>query len=225
MLSTRCRYKPVSLIIQKTVKHPMHPIHELTRPADLSTRDKIFAAARELFYREGFHAVGIDTIVATAGVAKTSLYRWFPSKDQLIVAVLESLHDEFWAQWESIAEKHEGNAREELLAQLGWIGKWITDPRSRGCPLLNAAAEFPEPSHPARAVVLRSKQLLRRRLLQLSMAMGAGDPQLLADQLTLLVDGAFADSQALGKKGPAASLALAGAAIAEVAVSKQRRGN
>lgn len=203
----------------------MNPIHQLTRPADSSTRDKIFATARELFYREGFHAVGIDTIVAAAGVAKTSLYRWFPSKDQLIVAVLESLHNEFWAQWESIAEKHEGNAREELLAQLGWISTWISDPRSRGCPLLNAAAEFPEASHPARAVVLRSKQLLRRRLLQLSMAMGADDPQLLADQLTLLIDGAFACSQALGKKGPAASLAVAGAAIAETAVSKQRCGD
>ncbi|KRB93598.1 TetR/AcrR family transcriptional regulator [Noviherbaspirillum sp. Root189] len=199
----------------------MHPIHELTTPSNPSTRDKIFATARELFYREGFHAVGIDTIAATAGVAKTSLYRWFPSKDQLIVAVLESLHDEFWAKWESVAEKHEGNAREELLAQLGWIGKWIVDPRSRGCPFLNAASEFPEPSHPARAVVLRNKQLLRRRLLQLSMAMGSDDPQLLADQLTLLIDGAFACSQSLGKKGPAASLALAGAALTKVSTSKQ----
>jgi AcrR family transcriptional regulator len=210
--------------IQKIVKHRMHPIHQLTRPADSSTRDKIFATARELFYREGFHAVGIDTIVATAGVAKTSLYRWFPSKDQLIVAVLESLHEEFWAQWELVAEAHEGKAAEELLAQLGWIGKWITDPRSRGCPLLNAAAEFPEPSHPARAVVLRSKQLLRRRLLQLCMAMGGDHPQLLADQLTLLIDGAFADSQALGKTGPAASLVLVGAAILEAAASHQRHG-
>jgi AcrR family transcriptional regulator len=202
----------------------MHPIHQLTPQADSSTRDKIFSTARDLFYREGFHAVGIDTIVATAGVAKTSLYRWFPSKDQLIVAVLESLHDEFWAQWESVAEKHEGKAREELLAQLGWIAKWITDPRSRGCPFLNATAEFPEPAHPARAVVLRSKQLLRRRLLQISMALGGDDPQLLADQLTLVIDGAFADSQAIGKGGPAASLVLVGAAIADAAVSNRRRG-
>ncbi|MGB5938630.1 MAG: TetR/AcrR family transcriptional regulator [Rhodanobacter sp.] len=203
----------------------MDPIHQLTRSAELSTRDKVFATARELFYRDGFQAVGIDTIVANAGVAKTSLYRWFPSKDELIVAVLESLHDEFWAQWEAVAEKHEGDARGELLAQLRWIGKWITDPRSRGCPLLNAAAEFPAPSHPARAVVLRSKQLLRRRLLQLSMMISADDPQLLADQLTLLIDGAFADSQAFGKKGPAASLALAGAAIVDLAANKGRRND
>lgn len=201
----------------------MHPIHQLARPADPSTRDKIFATARELFYREGFNAVGIDTIAAAAGVAKTSLYRWFPSKDQLIVAVLESLHDDFWKQWESVAERHEGNAADELRAQLEWIGKWITDPRSCGCPLLNAAAEFREPSHPARDVVLRSKQLLRRRLLQLSMAIGAADPQLLADQLVLLIDGAFADSQALGKTGPAASLMAAATAIAEGAVRQQRR--
>lgn len=198
----------------------MHPIHQLTRPTDPSTRDKIFATARELFYKDGFNAVGIDTIAAAAGVAKTSLYRWFPSKDHLIVAVLESLHDEFWAQWESVAEKHEASPRNELLAQLGWIGMWIADPRSCGCPQLNAAAEFRDPSHPARAVVLRSKQLLRRRILQLSMAIGADDPQLLADQLVLLIDGAFADSQALGKDGPAASLARAGAAIAEAGVRR-----
>lgn len=203
----------------------MHPIHQLARPADPSTRDKIFATARELFYREGFNAVGIDTIAAAAGVAKTSLYRWFPSKDQLIVAVLESLHDDFWKQWESVAERHQGNAADELRAQLEWIGKWITDPRSRGCPLLNAAAEFREPSHPARDVVLRSKQLLRRRLLQLCMAIGAADPQLLADQLVLLIDGAFADSQALGKTGPSASLMAAATAVAEGAVRQQRRGS
>lgn len=201
----------------------MQPIHQLSQPADPSTRDKVFATAREMFYREGFNAVGIDSIVAAAGVAKTTLYRWFPSKELLIVAVLESLHEEFWAQWEEVAQKHEGKAREELLAQFRWIGNWIADPRSRGCPFLNATAEFPDPSHPARAVVTRSKKLLRRRLLQLSMAMGAVDPPLLADQLLLLVDGAFVDSEALGKKGPSASLLLAGSALADLAVDNAPR--
>lgn len=171
-----------------------------------SARDKVLATARDLFYREGFRAVGVDAVVAASGVAKTTLYRWFATKDDLVLAVLDSRNDAFWAQWESTAEKYMGRPREELLAQLKWIARYIGSADSRGCPFLNAAAEFPDPGHAVRDSVARNKQTLRRRLLALCMACGFEDAALLADQLVLMIDGAFAGSQALGRNGPARTL-------------------
>lgn len=186
-----------------------------------SARDKVFATARELFYREGFRAVGVDAVVAASGVAKTSLYRWFATKDDLILAVLDSRNEEFWAQWEATAEGYMGRPREELLAQVRWISRYIGGEESRGCAFLNAAAEFPDPEHTVRRMVARNKQTLRRRVLSLCMAAGADDPALLADQLVLMIDGAFAGSEALGKNGPAKALLRAAQAAIEAAVPQK----
>jgi AcrR family transcriptional regulator len=184
---------------------PKRPRHTGSRVEE-SARDKVFATARDLFYREGYRAVGVDAVVAASGVAKTTLYRWFATKDDLVLAVLDSRNDEFWAQWEHAAEKYMGRPREELLAQLKWIARYIGSEDSRGCTFLNAAAEFPDPAHPVRDRVARNKQTLRRRLLSLCMARGVDDAALLADQLVLMIDGAFAGSEALGKNGPAKAL-------------------
>lgn len=188
---------------------------------DDSARDKVFATARDLFYREGFRAVGVDAVVAASGVAKTTLYRWFPTKDDLVVAVLDSRNAEFWAQWEATAERHVGRPREELLAQVRWITRYIASDDSRGCAFLNAAAEFPDPSHAVREQVARNKQALRRRILSLCMAAGAEDAGLLADQLVLMIDGAFAGSEALGKNGPARTLLRAAQAAVDAALSRK----
>lgn len=185
-----------------------------------SARDKVFATARDLFYREGFRAVGVDAVVAASGVAKTTLYRWFPTKDDLVLAVLDSRNEEFWAQWESTAERHMGRPREELLAQVKWIARYIASEDSRGCAFLNAAAEFPDPAHVVRDRVARNKQTLRRRLLSLCMAAGAEDAALLADQLVLMIDGAFAGSEALGKSGPAKALLRAAQAAIDAALPR-----
>lgn len=189
-------------------------------PGDDSARDKLFAIARELFYREGFRAVGVDAVVAASGVAKTTLYRWFPAKDDLVLAVLDSRNEEFWAQWEATAERHVGRPREELLAQVRWIARYIGSEDSRGCAFLNAAAEFPDPAHAVRGMVARNKQTLRRRVLSLCMAAGAEDAPLLADQLVLMIDGAFAGSEALGKNGPAKALPRAAQAVIDAALPR-----
>src|SRR5687768_18585600 len=88
-----------------------------------SVRDRILNTARELFYREGARAVGVDTVVAQSGVAKTSLYRWFPSKDALIVAVLEEEAKDRWAGWDYTAQRADPSPREQLRAQLAGITK------------------------------------------------------------------------------------------------------
>lgn len=169
-------------------------------------RQKILNTANDLFYRNGIRSVGVDTIVEEAGVAKTSLYRWFPTKDDLVVAFLGWRDDVFWTQWDKVENQYQGQPRDELLGQLRWIAAYIDSDDYCGCPFLKASSEFAESDHPVRRAVQANKQQLRDRLRHLSAAVGALDPDLLADQLVLLVDGAFASSRASGVAGPARRL-------------------
>src|ERR1700758_1596222 len=107
-------------------------------------RDKILDTASDLFYTQGVRAVGVDLVVEKAGVAKTSLYRHFGTKDDLVAAFLERADLEFWRDWDAVAGAHAGNPRAELDAQLEWIGERAGQADYRGCPHLNVAAEFPE---------------------------------------------------------------------------------
>jgi len=169
-----------------------------------SVRDRILNTARELFYREGVRGVGVDTVVAQSGVAKTSLYRWFPSKDALIAAVVEEEAKARWAAWERTAQGCEADApRERLRAHLAAIVKFVNRPEYRGCPFMNVSAELPDPQHPARLVTLEVTHELRRRVRQLVDAIeGVRDPVALTDQIVLLIDGTLSVSLCLGKDGP-----------------------
>ena len=129
-----------------------------------SVRDRILSTARELFYREGARSVGVDTVVAQSGVAKTSLYRWFPSKDALIAAVIEAEAKDRWAGWDHTAQRSPHDAREQLRAQIAGIAKFVSSPKYRGCPFMNVTVEFADDQHPARLVAREVMQELRRRL-------------------------------------------------------------
>src|SRR5258705_7935497 len=94
-------------------------------PADLGLRDKILETASDLFYQQGVRAVGVDLVVEKAGVAKTSLYRHFGTKDDLIAAFLERADQEFWEQWDDVSSQHADDAEAELDAHLGWIGERV----------------------------------------------------------------------------------------------------
>ncbi len=157
-------------------------------------RERILATASELFYREGARAVGVDLVVERAGVAKTSLYRHFGTKDELIAAFLTREDEQFWQQWDSVAERHRADAQAELDAHMHWIGERLGRPNYRGCPQLNVAAEFPEADHPARVIASSHKQQLRRRLKGIADRLGVRRPDDLAAQLLLLVNGAFVSS-------------------------------
>jgi AcrR family transcriptional regulator len=158
-------------------------------------RDRILETASALFYRRGVRAVGVDLVVEKAGVAKTSLYRHFKTKDDLIAAFLEREDEDFWSCWDSVAQREQADAKAELEAQLTWIGERVGRPNYRGCPQLNVAAEFPDPAHPARAVATAHKNELRRRLKQIAERLHARRPDELASQLALLINGAFVSSQ------------------------------
>src|ERR1700757_985097 len=173
-------------------------------------RQRILETASELFYREGVRAVGIDAIIARSGVAKMSLYRNFPSKDALVTAWLEDRNAFFWDRWNKAEASRAGEPRAQLEAILDMVGTTSSHPKWRGCPFHNTGTEFPEPDHPARAVILANKRAVRERLRALSAAAGARDADLLAQQLQLLIDGAYSIGQSLGPDGPARTVASAG---------------
>jgi AcrR family transcriptional regulator len=182
-----------------------------------SVRDRLLDTAANLFYQEGARAVGVDLVVERSGVAKTTLYRHFSTKDDLIAAVLERDDVDYWNDWGTIAQQHPDDARAELEAHLKWIAQYIGRAEYRGCPFINIATDFPAADHPARAVATRHKTQLRGRVRALTRRMGVRRADELADQLVLLIDGAYVNGQLLGKKGPAHSLVAAGLALIAVA--------
>jgi AcrR family transcriptional regulator len=158
-------------------------------------RRRILDTACTLFYQCGVRAVGVDLVVEKAGVAKTSLYRHFGTKDDLIAAFLEREDADFWATWDRIAGQHADDAAAELDAHLGWIGERVGRPNYRGCPQINVAAEFPDIDHPARKIAATHKLEMRQRLTGIARRLGVARPDELAGQLSLLINGAFVSSQ------------------------------
>lgn len=161
-------------------------------------RARILDTASRLFYERGVRAVGVDLVVLEAAVAKTSLYRYFPTKDDLIVAFLEREDLDFWAQWDGVAAQFPGDPAGELDAHMRWIGERLARSNYRGCPQINVAAEFAEQDHPARQVSQRHMQALRGRLLDIARRLNVPQPEQLAAQLAVLVNGAFVSSGLLG---------------------------
>ncbi len=196
------------------------PSTRSTAPADL--RAHLLDVASRLFYERGVRAVGVDLVVARAGVAKTSLYRYFPTKDDLIVAFLEREDDDFWAVWDEVAVRHAHEPLAELDAHLHWIGARLERANYRGCPQLNVAAEFAEPSHPARDVARAHMQALQARLTALATRLGAAHPESLGAQLTLLINGAFASASSVPPAAAKDALISAGRALV---ANAPRRGS
>ncbi|MGI4877236.1 MAG: TetR/AcrR family transcriptional regulator [Janthinobacterium lividum] len=162
--------------------------------------------ATELFYRRGIRAVGVDEIVNETGVTKPTLYRSYASKDQLVEVCLRNKMDATIARWDALALSLGNDPLGQMRAILGYFAAEIGDPDYRGCALTNAAVEFPEPGHPARAVSESSKAALRSRLVGLARRLDVADPDALADGLVLLIEGASTVRHTSGSQGPAAAL-------------------
>lgn len=185
-------------------------------------REKILATASGLFYRQGVRAVGVDLVVEQADVAKTSLYRHFRTKDDLVAAFLEREDRAFWSHWDRVAADHAGNAASELDAHMRWIGERVARD-DRGCPQINVAAEFPEPDHPARRVAATHKREMRHRLRQIADRLGAAEPDDLAGQLAVLINGAFVSSSMLDAAEAVPLLRRAALALVNGAVASTGR--
>ena len=167
------------------------------------TREHVLAVAHELFYWNGIRATGVDAIAAEADVAPTTLYRLFASKDDLIAAYIERA-DGLYREWLTAATAPVvGPPRERILALFDALDEQVQPERCRGCPFLMALAEFPDPQLPAHAGAVATKAWVRGRLGELTAAMAVGDPDALADQLAVVMEGVYASAQALGAAGPA----------------------
>ncbi|RAU22313.1 TetR family transcriptional regulator [Paramagnetospirillum kuznetsovii] len=184
-----------------------------------SARDRILAAANELFYHEGIRAIGIDTVIEKAGVAKMSLYRAFPSKDDLIAAFLEMRDRIYWDWWDGVVARHPDDPRRQLQALFAAVGRRTSGPDYRGCPFVNTSVEFPDHAHPGRVVIARHMEELRRRLGAMVEALGVTQPKILTDQLMLLLEGAYSAGNTMGPDGPSAAVAQAADSLIQLHVS------
>ena len=163
-----------------------------------SARQRLLATARELFYKEGSRAVGIDRVLAESGVAKMTLYHHFQSKDDLIAACLREHDEDYWKHWDARVQRVTTGASAQLRDILRTLAIRSSESDYRGCVFLNTAVDYADPSHPARLVAVEHKQKLYDRLLALSRSAGAHDAEALARQLLLLINGAQATSGMLG---------------------------
>jgi len=154
-------------------------------------RDRLIDTALDLFYKHGFHATGIDKLLEQAGVAKMTLYKYFKSKDELILAVLRR-RDEMFRNWfmrrvEVLADDPRGR----LVVMFDVLAEWFVQPGFNGCMFINAAAEFSDCSHPVHGVSAEHKMLMVRYVQEICEAAGAKDGEALANQLVLLMEGAI----------------------------------
>ena len=169
-------------------------------------RERILQAARELFYRDGIRAVSVDALAAAARTNKMTLYRHFASKDELVAAYLNELSGRSDELWQSVRAGHPGDAQAQLRALLRRVSRFADEFSGRGCPLANAAIELAEPRHPARRVIEAHKRRSRERLVQLCREAGYAQPERVADELFLLIEGARVSLQSVGPEGPGARL-------------------
>jgi AcrR family transcriptional regulator len=178
--------------------------------------ERVFEVASNLFRQHSIRAVGVETIVKTAGIAKISLYRNFASKDELIVAYLTNMNATYWRNVDEHLARHGGDPRSQLRAYMAYIAESATTPGYRGCPFINYAAEFPDPAHPGHKIAQANRKEMRQRVLLWATAMNVAEPEKLTDSLLLLIDGAYASSQIVGgPTGPASALVWATNALLE----------
>ena len=176
-------------------------------------RARILAVAGDLFYRHGIRAVGVDAIAEAAGTNKMTLYRHFGSKDDLVAAYLRQSASEADGCWEKFEQAHPADGRAQLRAWLEEMAEHVANADQRGCPLANAAVELPEKDHPARRVIEEFKVAQRAKLIQLCRTAGLNEPDMLADELHLLLEGARVTAQSVGSDGLGVRLVRMGEAM------------
>ncbi len=185
-----------------------------------SRRDHLVDTALGMFVRDGFHATGIDGILAAAGVAKMTLYNHFKSKDELILAALRLRDERFRAELVKGVEARADKPRGRLLALFGAIDEWINRPDFSGCAFINASAEYGQPDNPIHRAAAEHKRLVRDYIRDIAARAGAPDPDTLADTLDLLLEGAIVTAHVSGHKDAAKTARRAATVLIERALGR-----
>jgi AcrR family transcriptional regulator len=194
----------------------------MTRSSDKTAmQERILETADRLFYGQGIRAVGVDTVAAEIGISKRTLYNYFPSKDDLIVAYL--------SRRLRPAPPSDLPPLQQILGNFDRLERTFASGVFRGCPFVNAVAELKEPAHAANKIAFAFKEQRRTWFRDLLVRLGADDADTLALQLQLLVDGAIAaalvrgDPKVAGTARRAACVLLAAAGVAVPGVAAKRR--
>lgn len=162
-------------------------------------RELLLDAAWRLFYRDGFHAVGIDTVLAEASVAKMTLYNHFASKEELIVAVLERRAEQFESSLAAAVEAAGRSPMKRLMAVFDWHAEWLQSPEFNGCAFIKAVAEYPQGDAKPHLVAAAHKGRIYQLLESLLKELAVRQPAAIARQLELLIEGAIVAAHVYGR--------------------------
>lgn len=163
-----------------------------------SRRDQLLETATELFYRNGCHTTGIDKVLAEAGVAKMTLYKHFKSKDNLVLAACERFHEKVRDEFEEAVNEEGLTARERLEAIFNFMDDWSRREEFWGCPSINLAVQYPEHDHPIHQAAKGHKEFRVQYVQELAEQAGLANPEELARELTLLIEGVTVMVQVTG---------------------------
>ncbi len=164
----------------------------------LTTKERLVESALQLFYERGFHATGIDMILTKANVSKPTLYKYFDSKDELILAALRR-RDEAVRQWFISGMEQRATApAERILALFDVLAEWFEAPDFQGCMFINATAEYAQHDHPVHQVSAEHKRTFGQYILTLAQDARVAEPEELTAQVLLVMEGAIATAHVTG---------------------------
>ena len=172
-------------------------------------QQRILDTAGRLFYGQGIRAIGVDTIAAEIGISKRTLYNYFPSKDDLIVAYLSRYFVE--------PRTSDRPLLEQILRQFDWLERWFASDTFRGCPFVNAIAELGDAAHPGAKLAVAFKERRRLWLRDALTQLKVADPDGLATQVAILAEGAIIAALVRGDPSVARSAQAAARVLLTVA--------
>jgi AcrR family transcriptional regulator len=165
-----------------------------------NTRQRLVESAHRRFYRDGFRNVGLDQILDDVGISRTAFYKHFESKDDLMLAVLEMLNRWIQDQFRAMVREHGGrSAAGQLRGMFDVVERVINTDGFHGCIFVNAAMEFPLPHDPAHAAAARNKRAIEDIVHELAERAGAADPQALAEEMCLIIEGVYVTRHVSGR--------------------------
>lgn len=170
------------------------------KPTD--TREKILTTAEQLIYQNGIHAMGMDLLVKTSGVARKSIYRHFSNKEDVASAALNG-RDERWMQWFRTESDKGETPQDRILNMFTVLKSWFESEGFRGCAFINTAGEVGDPDDPVRQIAKIHKQKLLDYALELSGQLNTGHAEELARQLLILMEGAITVTYVMGDRDAA----------------------
>jgi AcrR family transcriptional regulator len=169
----------------------------MTKTSTTAVQDKILQTAEQLIYQNGIHAMGMDLLVRTSGVARKSIYRYYATKDEVAVQAL-SVRDQRWMHWFRSETDKAPTAEARILAMFGVLKSWFESEGFRGCAFINTAGEIGDPTNPVRQLAKAHKQKLLDYSLELCQQLNVEHPEILAKQLLILIDGAITLALVMG---------------------------